>query len=300
MGQQLDDPKFDRHLASLIPHQRRRGRISDGDIARTMIGLICGGQAPLRCGRGVRWRPLLSESLGSGKNCPPAEILRQRIQGMPEEAGDAFRDLATRLLAGQGELLVSFHHGRQYLPINIDVTPMDNSGSHKEGVSCTYKKFDGYAPIVAYAGPHGFILNNELREGSAHCNCEGTAEWLAQTLKRAKAVAPKIRPGWWSPTPATMRPRTCCCSLKTSDTDFLVKGNLRRQDPAAVGWPKPAGKPRCRTSWIAGPAPGMAETTERSGRDRFRRGPRILRAGGLAGHQAFCRLRWPAVDGTRD
>ncbi|MDZ7694139.1 MAG: hypothetical protein U5K69_23965 [Balneolaceae bacterium] len=54
---------------------------------------------------------------------PSPEILRQRIQGMPEEAGDAFRDLATRLLAGQGELLVSFHHGRQYLPINIDVTP---------------------------------------------------------------------------------------------------------------------------------------------------------------------------------
>ncbi|MBP0987698.1 MAG: hypothetical protein J6S92_05410 [Oscillospiraceae bacterium] len=30
------------------------------------------------------------------------------------------------------------------VPVDIDVSPFDNSGSHKAGVSRTYKNFDGY------------------------------------------------------------------------------------------------------------------------------------------------------------
>lgn len=37
-----------------------------------------------------------------------------------------------------------------FVPVDIDVTPFDNSKSNKEGVSRTYKGFDGYAPIMAY------------------------------------------------------------------------------------------------------------------------------------------------------
>ena len=41
------------------------------------------------------------------------------------------------------------------VPVDIDVSPFDNSGSHKAGVSRTYKNFDGYAPIFAYIGTEG-------------------------------------------------------------------------------------------------------------------------------------------------
>jgi hypothetical protein len=34
----------------------------------------------------------------------------------------------------------------------IDVSPFDNSGTKKEGVSRTYQGNDGYAPIFAYLG----------------------------------------------------------------------------------------------------------------------------------------------------
>jgi hypothetical protein len=42
-----------------------------------------------------------------------------------------------------------------WVPIDADVSPFDNSGTKKEGVSCTYKKVDGYAPMLAYiaSGP---------------------------------------------------------------------------------------------------------------------------------------------------
>lgn len=60
-------------------------------------------------------------------------------------------------------------HG-EYIPLDIDVSPLDNSGSKKEGVSWTYKNHDGYAPIFAYLGTHGYMLNCELRPGSQHSN----------------------------------------------------------------------------------------------------------------------------------
>ena len=35
------------------------------------------------------------------------------------------------------------------VPVDIDVTPMDNSKTSKQGVSRTYKGFDGYATMMA-------------------------------------------------------------------------------------------------------------------------------------------------------
>ena len=58
------------------------------------------------------------------------------------------------------------------VPVDIDVTPMDNSKSKKEGVSRTYKGFDGYAPVMAYIGTEGYAINFELREGKQHYQAE--------------------------------------------------------------------------------------------------------------------------------
>lgn len=67
------------------------------------------------------------------------------------------------------------------VPLDIDVTPMDNSKSHKEGVSRTYKNFDGYALIMAYIGIEGYGCNFELREGSQHCQ-KDTPKFLKETI----------------------------------------------------------------------------------------------------------------------
>ena len=66
------------------------------------------------------------------------------------------------------ELLISNKIQPTALPnglvsVDIDVTPMDNSNSNKEGVSRTYKGFDGYAPMMAYIGTEGYAINFELR-----------------------------------------------------------------------------------------------------------------------------------------
>lgn len=48
-----------------------------------------------------------------------------------------------------------------YVPVDIDVTPFDNSKTRKEGVSRTYKGYDGYAPIMVYIGTGG-ICRGEI------------------------------------------------------------------------------------------------------------------------------------------
>ena len=73
---------------------------------------------------------------------------------------------------------------------NYSILNGGNSGSHKKGVSRTYKNFDGYAPIFAYIGTEGYLCNAELREGSRHCQCE-TPEFLAETISAAKQMTDK-------------------------------------------------------------------------------------------------------------
>jgi hypothetical protein len=72
---------------------------------------------------------------------------------------------------------------RSYCPVDIDTSPMDNSKTKKEGVSCTYKKFFGYHPIFAYIGKEGYMLDCELRPGSQHCQ-EGTPAFIRLLLGR--------------------------------------------------------------------------------------------------------------------
>jgi hypothetical protein len=70
----------------------------------------------------------------------------------------------------------------RYMPVDLDVSVFDNSGSHKEGVSWTYKGVDGYSPNFAYAGVEGYMANCELRPGSQHTQ-KGTPAFIRDTME---------------------------------------------------------------------------------------------------------------------
>ena len=74
--------------------------------------------------------------------------------------------------------------------MDIYVTSMDNSKNLKQGVSRTYKGFDGYAPMMAYIGTEGYAVNFELREGKQHCQ-NGTVEFLIETINLCKKLTDK-------------------------------------------------------------------------------------------------------------
>ena len=229
IGQQLSESKFKRHLASICPHQRPGGRISDVDIAKSMIGLMCVGKPHFHAISEYHSEPFFGQALGIEK-LPSAEILRQRIQAMPEDAGTTFRDFTTRTLRAHSELLTETIHGVIVVPIHVDVVAMDNSGSNKEGVSWTYRGFDGYAPAFAYIGSPGLMLNNQLREGSAHCNCEGTGTWFEQTLEMAASITDHRR--LLVTDAGHDSGKNIRLFDQTPDTDFVIKRNPRKEDPA--------------------------------------------------------------------
>jgi hypothetical protein len=96
------------------------------------------------------------------------------------------RDLNIRRLSSRTVGRVD-DDGLQLVPIDIDVSPFDNSGSSKQGVSFTYKQHDGYAPMFAYAGTEGYLLDCELRPGKQHCQ-NGTAEFVQRSVERLKSL----------------------------------------------------------------------------------------------------------------
>ena len=77
--------------------------------------------------------------------------------------------------------------GNGLVPLDVDVFPQDNSNTSKEGVSRTYKDFDGYAPIAAYLGLEGWCLEVELRPGSQHAQ-HGFGPFLRRALKAARSL----------------------------------------------------------------------------------------------------------------
>ncbi len=55
-----------------------------------------------------------------------------------------------------------------HMPLDLDVFTQDNSNTKKEGVSWTYRKLHGFAPITAWLGLEGWCLEIEQRPGSQH------------------------------------------------------------------------------------------------------------------------------------
>ena len=116
----------------------------------------------------------------------------------------------------------------QYIPVDINVSPMDNSRTGKEGVRRTYKGMDAYSPIFSYIGKEGYMLDCELRPGKQHCQ-KNSPEYLEKELKIIKELALNtpvlLRLDSGNDAYATLKP------LMKSGHFYLVKRNLRRESP---------------------------------------------------------------------
>lgn len=163
--------------------KRSEAQIPNGDIVLSYIGLLVQGKVPFEAVNEMKSDPeYYHYALGLKKGIPSAETLRQRLDAIGNSLRKQLLDANVKLLLTHGVLPRAISKG--LIPLDIDVTPLDNSKSHKEGVSRTYKGHDGYAPIVAYLGIEGFMVNVELREGKQHCQ-SGTPQFLRETLKLA-------------------------------------------------------------------------------------------------------------------
>lgn len=171
--------------AADITGKRSGHQIKDGDIFTSFIALGCIGKPDFTAIHEMDDDPeFYRASLGIDR-IPSEETLRQRM----DETGSSKRQLLIRenakLLLANGCLPSQMPEG--FVPLDMDVTPQDNSKTKKEGVSRTYKGFDGMAPMMAYIGSQGYMINCELREGKQHCQ-NHTPEFLRETLGLARSV----------------------------------------------------------------------------------------------------------------
>ena len=162
-------------------------------------------------------------ALGITRSIPSEETLRQRMDDIGDSLRQTILEQNVEMLLANKIQPTALANG--LVPVDIDVTPMDNSKSKKEGVSRTYKGFDGYTPMMAYIGTEGYAINFELREGKQHCQ-KGTVEFLLETIKLCHKM--------------TDKPLLICLDSGNDSIDnvavlmdtgcfFIIKRNLRRE-----------------------------------------------------------------------
>jgi hypothetical protein len=228
---------FGKEIDAVSKIRDRKGVPSDRDIVFCMIALYAIGKPTYEAIEEYRYDRYFREVLGV-RRVPSEETLRQRIEQLPEAVHRVLRQWNMEII-GAGFADVEAHSSaradwseavmigeKKYMVVDSDVSVLDNSNSKKEGVGWTYKKCDGYAPMFSYIGKSGYMLNNELREGTAHSNCAGTAEYLAETISMARTV---------SHDPLLMvldsgnDARTTLQELLSSEVFLVIKRNLRTE-----------------------------------------------------------------------
>jgi hypothetical protein len=142
---------------------------------------------------------------------------------MRDGGGAIVREESARLVRRRTRKLTPCHGDR--VALDVDVSPFDNSGTKKEGVSWTYKKVDGYAPIFAYLGEEGYMVHCDLREGKQHCQ-DGTPQFLDEALAYAEQVtSAKLLVRLDAGNDDLENIRVC----RKHKADWLIKRNLRKE-----------------------------------------------------------------------
>ena len=134
----------------------------------TYIGMLCQGKPQYEAVREMMDDPdYYKYALGISYAIPSAETLRQRFDMIGDSLCKDIQQANVDMLREMHIEPTALDNG--FVPVDIDVTPFDNSKSNKEGVSRTYKGFDGYAPIMAYIGTKdtSSILNCGLGNSTA-------------------------------------------------------------------------------------------------------------------------------------
>ena len=169
-----------------VTKNRSQHQIKNGDIILTYIGMLCMGKPYFEAVHEMDDdKEFYKAALGITRSIPSEETLRQRMDDIGSSMRENILSENVEMLRSNGIVPSKLPSG--YVPVDIDVTPFDNSKTKKEGVSRTYKGYDGYAPIMAYIGTEGYLINAELREGKQHCQ-KHTPEFLRETIRLCKQV----------------------------------------------------------------------------------------------------------------
>lgn len=196
----------------------------------TYIGCLAQAKSDFARAEEYRNDMFFKKAMMLEKRAPSEGILRQRLNAIGKDDMEAFKDIIDKtnieLLTSQKTTITSRY--KNYIPVDIDVSPHDNSGTKKEGVEYTYKGYFGYSPIYAYIGKEGYLLNLELRKGSEHSQCSKTIPFLTRTISLAKEIIKEDNLLF------TLDSGYCCKDnielFRNERVDYIIKKNNRKED----------------------------------------------------------------------
>ena len=137
---------------------------SHAAILSSMAGLICIGKSDYDSIEVFRNDQGFFAQALRIPDCPSAATLRQRIDLIGEAANDIIKEASSEMLKERAPAVSPIQTSAgNFVPLDMDVSPFDNSKTQKEGVSRTYKGNDGFAPMFGYLGTEGYLINVELR-----------------------------------------------------------------------------------------------------------------------------------------
>ena len=216
----LDTSPFNKQQLSGISHT---------DILKSYLSMACLGKSDFEAIENHRHDDYLKEVIGIS-HVPSSSTLRQRMDDQADNYREVMDTVMMNFMRKAKVPVTRLASG--YVALDLDVFPMDNSKTQKEGVSRTYKGHDGYAPLAAYLGEEGWCLACELREGKQH----GQKEFI-HTLER---VIPRARR--LTSQPLLMRLDSGHDALenrlylKKERVDYLIKWNPRGEKKKGNLW----------------------------------------------------------------
>lgn len=232
------------HLQRVVPVFKRidaalpvRTGVASSDIVRSYLGLLVQGKSDFDAIENFRGDAFFKQSLDIAL-LPSSATLRQRMDSGAARLGEFVPSLIETLLAGARPDFGALSCG--WLPLDVDVFPMDNSDTAKEGVGRTYTGVNGYCPLAVYLGTQGYCLQLALRPGVQHSACGTQLDLkrivpMAQRLSAAGARAPilaRLDAGFDSA--QIMGELAACNAAAMPQVDWLIKWNPRKTEVATL------------------------------------------------------------------
>ena len=216
------------NLSALVdPKYPVRSGIANSDILKCYLGLLTLGKNDFEAVEGFRSQRFAHQALGL-RAVPSSATLRQRF--------DAFGCEWSELADGLNRAILGLHiNGAPidfgaldsgHLPLDIDTFVMDQSDTHKEGVSHTYTGVQGYCPIALYLGARGYCLELDLRPGSQHSAFES-----GYNIERALSLASAV-----TQAPLLLRADSGFCSQTLLERTLRHAAALGRRVDVLIKW----------------------------------------------------------------
>ncbi len=209
--------------------KQQQGGISHSDILKSYLSLASLGKSDFEAIENFRGDTYFQEVVGIDQ-VPSAPTLRQRMDDQADDYRQVIDTTMINFMVKSHVPITALSTG--HVALDLDVFPMDNSKTKKEGVSRTYKGHDGYAPLAVYLGEEGWCLACELREGKQHSQKEFIYT-LERILPRARLLTSK---------PLLMRLDSGHDALEnrlyleSEQVDYLIKWNPRQNKKRGTDW----------------------------------------------------------------